>query len=175
MKQRMTHEKVRKRARDLDLQAEVERVLALAEVDLGLLQVTDDKNTKTIPYAFTAGRKTRTIFRLGFDSEEKDEKLAKLVVCFPFWARKRNGPWTHGLETLQEELLESLAQFRTDKGGAQEDMRLALAKSNTDAIIAAIRTIYNEVSENLQHEPAQKPWPISAPPLLRQGEEGEIE
>jgi len=149
MKQRMTREKVRERARDLDLEAEVERIFALAEVDLGLLKVTDDKNTKTIPYAFTSGRKTRTIFRLGFDSEEKDERLARLVVCFPFWARRQNGPWTHGLEALQKELLEGLAPFRTDKGGAQEDMRLALAKSNVDQIMAAICTIYNEVSENL--------------------------
>jgi len=153
MKERMTRAKVNARARELDLEAQVKRIWALADDALGLRENEDEENTKTIPFELVkllsdGKRRTRTIFRIGFDPDEQD---ARLAICLPFWARKQNRPWTDVLKRLQDELLEAVRQSRLTllDRGAKEDPRFELSKSTSDILVEAICTMYGEVSQNL--------------------------
>jgi len=151
MKERMTRDKVNARARKLGLEAEVSRIWALADDELGLREHKQDRFTSSIPFRFVEpvprGRK-RTIFRIGYNPEEEH---ARLAISFPFYARWQHGPPTPGLRTLHGELLKAVGQSRLTllDPGATEDLRIELREASVDILVQAIRTMYDEVSQNL--------------------------
>jgi len=139
----VTRDLVRRKAKDLGLAEEVERILTLAEV-LELQPL--ERTPSSVPFRLKVGANRKTIFRLDPDYEDSGQ----LAILLPFWTWEV--PWNRVLETLRRELLEGLAQSRIDKGGAEEDLRLALTRSNTDDIIVAICTIYSEVRRDLRYQ-----------------------
>jgi len=143
MKGIVTRELVRRKAKELGLAEEVERILGLAEV----LRLQPLEGTpSSVPFKLRLEGKSRTIFRLDPDYEGSGQ----LAILFPLWRRKTAG--NRVLETLRRELLDGLAPVRIDKGSAEEDIRLAVTKSNIDDIIGAICTIYSEVRRDLSYQ-----------------------
>jgi len=143
VKEIVTRDLVRKKTKGLGLAEEVERILTLAEV-LELQPL--ERTPSSVPFRLTVGANSKTIFRVDPDHEGSGE----VAVLFPFWTWEV--PFNRVLETLRRELLEDLEESRIDKGSAEEDIRLALTKSNTNRIIAAICTIYSEVRRDLRYQ-----------------------
>lgn len=143
MREIVTCHLVRRKAKDLGLIEQVERILTLAEV-LHLQAL--ERTPSSVPFRLTVGANSKTIFRLDPDYKGSGQ----VAVLFPFWTWEV--PFNRVLETLRRELLEDLDESRIDKGGAEEDIRLALTKSNTNEIIAAICSIYSEVRRDLRYQ-----------------------
>jgi hypothetical protein len=137
----MTRERVWRAAKALGLEAEVERILVLAEKILHLQPV--QKTPTTISYRLVLGSQAATtVFRIGPDYEGSGQT----GVTFPFytWPVPRN----RVLEALRWELLANLT--RLDKGGAEQDVRVAIEKETIDEILAAICTVYAEMRRELR-------------------------
>ncbi len=155
MKRRMTRERLREKVRSLYPQVEAQQMLELADdiwkladIELQLREVHDERNKRTIPYSLA--RRSKTIFRLGLEAKAQEKE--KLAIDLPFSAWEDNGPWTPDLKKLRKALLEAASRShltRLDKGGATRDIRLELEESSLDILMNAIRTIYCEVEQNL--------------------------
>lgn len=142
MKKIMTRERVRNEAKRLGLAGKVDRILTFAEQVLQLQPV--EETPVTVPFRLRLRGERKTVFRLGMDYRGSGQ----LTICFPFYSWQV--PDDRVLEALRTELL--AAQPRLDKGGAEQDIRLALSKSNTDEMIAAICTVYCEVRRYLRYK-----------------------
>lgn len=141
MSERMTIERIRDTARQQGVQRELERVLSLAEA----LQLHPLQQTGSVSFLLPARWKYKPVFRLGIHRKGS----GGVAILFPFytWDIPRN----RVLETLRREILEGLAHSRVDEGGAEKDVRLAFTASNVDIYVAAICTIYPEVTRDLKH------------------------
>ena len=158
MKSRMTRERLREKVKTLYGGAEADQMLELADqiwkladVELCLREIHEDGNTKTIPYALDGRRKTKRIFRLGF--EPGTGETERLAIDFPFWTWKDKHSKHHeywgDLDALRKKLLQRLHEYRLDAGDATRDVRLELAKGSIDVLVDAIRSIRSEVQQHL--------------------------
>jgi len=143
MKDVVTKEMVREKAKELGLAGEVTRILTLAEV-LGLPAVED--TASSVSFKVRVGGEEKPVFRVDPDYEDK----GRLAILFPFytWRDFEN----QLLEELRTELLEELAPDRVDQGTAEWDVRLGVTKANADELIAAICAIHSQVRREIQRK-----------------------